>query len=71
MLTKIIGAPFISEKRAKSALTECRKKYRVALRGAVVIEDTWERAFYVHLPLGGTGYSVAEWAGNLRTCNNG
>lgn len=70
MLTKIIGAPFTSGKRAKTALTECRKRYRIALRGAVVIEDRIEKAFYVHLPLGGTGYSVAEWAGNLRTCND-
>jgi hypothetical protein len=70
MLTKIIGAPFVSEKRAKSALTACRCKYRVALRGAVVIEDKIDRAFYIHLPIGGTGYSVAEWAGNLRSCND-
>lgn len=68
MLTKIIGAPFSTEKRAKDALSACRKRYRVALRGAVVIEDKHERAFYAHLPLGGTGFSVAEWAGNLRAC---
>lgn len=70
MLTKISGAPFTSEKRAKAALTECRKRYRVALRGAVVISDNFERAAFVYLPLGSTGYSATEWAGNLRSCND-
>lgn len=69
MLTKIIGAPFGDEKLAKAALTKCRKKYRVALRGAVVIEDKYDLMFYVYLPLGGTGNSVAEWTGILRTIN--
>lgn len=71
MLTQIIGAPFADEVSAKAALTACRRKYRVALRGAVVLEDKFDRAFYVYLDLGGTGYSVAEWAGNLRCCNDG
>lgn len=66
VLTKIIGAPFTSKARAKAALTAGRKRYHVALRGAVVIEDTLQPAWYVYLPLGGTGFSAAEWAGNLR-----
>lgn len=71
MLTKIIGAPFTSKKRAQGALTEARKRYRVALRGAVVIQDSIEGSvWYVHLPLGNTGYSRDEWAGNLRSCAN-
>ncbi len=70
MLTKINGAPFTTKARAKTALTACRKRYRIALRGAVVIEDRSLGAWFVHLPLGNTGYSETECAGNLRSCND-
>ena len=68
MLTKIY-APFSDERTAKVALTEFRKKYRVALRGAVVIHDAIDRAHYIHAPLGNTGFSNAEFASALRAGN--
>jgi hypothetical protein len=64
MLTKIIGAPFTGERAAKQVLTKFRKRHRVALRGAVVLQD-YSGAWYVHAPLGGTGFSAAEMAGAL------
>jgi hypothetical protein len=66
MLTEI-STRFASEKAAKRALTNVRKRHRIALRGAVVIERRYvgEGAFYVHAPLGGTGFSAEELAAEL------
>ena len=46
-----------------------RKRYRVALRGAVVIGPDFFGAYHLHVPLGGTGFSAAEMASALRTGN--
>ena len=61
MLTRIFH-PFNSARSARSALTHMRKKYRIALRGACVIGPDYNGKFYVHVPLGGTGFSNAEMA---------
>lgn len=62
MLTRI-STSFATKKDAQRALTNVRKVHRVALRGAVVIGENG--AFYVHAPLGSTGFSAAELAAEL------
>ena len=54
--------PFATKKAAQTMLTKFRKRYGVALRGAVVIEHAHmgETEFDIHVPLGGTGFSAAE-----------
>lgn len=64
-----IPASFTDKRTAQTALTEFRKRYRVALRGAVVIGPDYFGAYYLHVPLGGTGFSAAEMASALRAGN--
>lgn len=63
MLTEIYHT-FETERRAKRILTQLRKAYRIALRGAVVCPYACPRGpgFRIHAPLGGTGMSGAEFA---------
>lgn len=68
MLTAI-PATFSDRRAAQIALTEFRKRYRVALRGAVVIGPDHHKGFTIHAPLGGTGFSAAEFASALRAGN--
>lgn len=68
MLTQIPAA-FSTLHTARVALTEFRKHYRVALRGAVVIGPDFHGAFYVYAPLGSTGFSPVEMASALRAGN--
>lgn len=65
MLTEI-PASFSSKDAAQAALTDVRKTYRVALRGAVVIGPDYFGEFKIHAPIGGTGLSVGELAAVLR-----
>jgi hypothetical protein len=68
MLTEIYHK-FPSEKIARRTLIAFKKRYRVALRGAVVIERKYPEVhagFHVHAPLGGTGFSNAEMTSALR-----
>ena len=64
-----IPASFTDKRTAQTALTEFRKRYRVALRGAVVIGPDSFVAYHLHVPLGGTGFSAAEMASALRAGN--
>jgi hypothetical protein len=68
MLTRI-PASFSTLQTARVALTEFRKRYRLALRGAVIIGPDYHGAFCVHAPLGSTGFSAAEMASALRAVN--
>lgn len=65
MLTPI-PASFSDKRTAQTALTEFRKRYRVALRGAVITGPDYFGAYRIHAPLGNTGFSVAELASALR-----
>ncbi len=64
-----IPASFTDKRTAQTALTEFRKRYRIALRGAVVIGPEYSGAYFLHVPLGGTGFSVSEFASALRAGN--
>jgi hypothetical protein len=68
MLTQI-PASFSTLQAARVALTEFRKHYKCAMRGAVIVGPDFHGAFYVHAPLGGSGFSAAEFAGALRAGN--
>lgn len=68
MLTAI-PATFSDRRTAQTALTEFRKRYRVALRGAVVIGPDYHKGFTIHAPLNGTGFSATEFASALRAGN--
>lgn len=68
MLT-VIPATFSDRRTAQIALTEFRKRYRVALRGAVVIGPDYHKGFKIHAPLDGTGFTAAEFASALRAGN--
>lgn len=65
MLT-VIPFPYSSRAAGRKALTAFRKRYRVALRGAVVVAQYERGDFYIAAPLGGTGFSSAEFASALR-----
>lgn len=65
MLTRIPAA-FTCAQDARAALTDLRRRYRLALRGAAVIGPDYFGAYYVHVQLGSTGFSAAEMAGALR-----
>jgi len=64
MLTEI-PITFASRVDAQRALTNVRKRYRIALRGAVVTGPDYHKRYGVHAPLGGTGFSPAEFASAL------
>lgn len=68
MLTQL-PLTFIDKRTAQIALTEFRKRYRIALRGAVVIGPDYHKAYTLHVPLGGTGFSPAEMASAIRAGN--
>ena len=63
----LIQAPitFDSHLAAKRALTNVRRQRRIALRGAVVTGPDFFGRFYVHVKLGGTGFSAGEIASEL------
>ncbi len=60
---------FSTRDNAQTALTEFRKRYRVALRGACVTGPDHFGCYRVHVPLGGTGFSVAEMSSAMRAGN--
>jgi hypothetical protein len=66
-LTKV-HHPMPSEGAARAALTDMRKHYRIALRGAVACEE--QGLWYLHVPFGGTGFSPGEFASALRARNH-
>lgn len=68
MLTAI-PVTYTDKRTAQTALTEFRKRYRVALRGAVVIGPDYHKGFTIHAPLCGTGFSATEFASALRAGN--
>lgn len=68
MLTAI-PVTYTDKRAAQTALTEFRKKYRLALRGAVVCERAVIGDFVIVAPLGGTGFSATEFASALRAGN--
>jgi hypothetical protein len=68
MLTQI-PVSFTTLQTARVALTEFRKRYRCAMRGAVIIGPDYHGACYVHAPLGGSGFAPAELASALRAGN--
>ena len=57
---------FRSRRDAQRCLTEFRKAYRVALRGACITGPDYFNEFTIHAPLGGTGFSNAELSAALR-----
>lgn len=65
MLTRL-PLSFSTKRTAQTALTEFRKKYRVALRGACILGPDYHGSYSVHVPLGGTGFSAAEMASAMR-----
>lgn len=68
MLTELY-CTFSSKKTAQSALTEIRKKYRIALRGACITGPHYHGEFRVFVPLGATGFSNAEMSAEMRAGN--
>lgn len=68
MLTELPIA-FTDRRTAQTALTEVRRTYRVALRGACVTGPDYFKAYRVHVPLGGTGFSAAEMVSAMRAGN--
>lgn len=68
MLT-VIPVTYTDKRAAQIALTEFRKRYRRALRGAVVIGPDYHKGFTIHAPLGDTGFSATEFANALRAGN--
>jgi hypothetical protein len=67
MLTEL-HCTFFTRANARTALTEFRKRYRVALRGACVTGPVLG-TYRVHVPLGGTGFSNAEMSSAMRAGN--
>lgn len=68
MLTKLY-CKFTDKKTAQIALTEIRKKYRIALRGACITGPDYHGSYSVHVPLGNTGFSNAELSAEMRVGN--
>lgn len=69
MMLTAIPVTYTDKRTAQTALTEFRKKYRLALRGAVVCERAVIGGFVIVAPLGGTGFSAAEFTSALRAGN--
>jgi hypothetical protein len=65
MLTEL-HVTFTERKTAQQALTDLRKRYRIALRGACVTGPHFNGEYRVHVPLGNTGFSNAEMSAELR-----
>ena len=65
MLTELPIA-FSDRQTAQTALTEFRRRYRIALRGACITGPDYFKAYRLHVPIGGTGFSVAEMASAMR-----
>jgi hypothetical protein len=68
MLTEL-HCTFSTRASAQTALTEFRKHYRIALRGACITGPDFHGAYRVHVPLGGTGFSNAEMSSAMRAGN--
>lgn len=68
MLTEL-PCTFTTQREAQTALTEFRRRYRVALRGACIVGPDYFKAYRLHVPLGGTGFSAAEMASAIRAGN--
>ena len=68
MLTEL-HATFSNRKTAQQALSDLRKRYRIALRGACITGPHFNGEFRVHVPLGGTGFSNAEMSAEMRAGN--
>lgn len=68
MLTEL-PISFSERQTAQTALTEFRRRYRIALRGACITGPDYFKAYRVHVPLGGTGFSAAEMASAMRAGN--
>ena len=65
MLTEL-HIDFQSREQAQRALTDLRKEYRIALRGACITGPDYFNCYRVHVPLGNTGFSNAEMCGAIR-----
>jgi hypothetical protein len=68
MLTEL-QVTFSTRATAQHALTDFRKRYRIALRGACITGPHFRGEYRVHVPLGGTGFSNAEMSAELRAGN--
>lgn len=65
MLTEL-HCSFSTRANAQAALTEFRKQYRVALRGACITGPDYHGVYRLHVPLGNTGFSNAEMSAAMR-----
>lgn len=67
MLTAV-PVQFFTQNGAQAVLTATRRKYRIALRGAVVLSERWPGGdrFVIHYPMGNTGFSPPEMASAMR-----
>lgn len=74
MLTELYSPTYETKAKAHKALTQVRKRYRVALRGSVACNDhdrTGKKVIRLHVNLSGSGFSSAELSSVLRCMGEG